>query len=186
MKISTRLIGLTLIGAALTACGGSDGVGPAAIQLNSPRATANAAVVSGGSGVAVHMYQALYGQAPSYSLLNSYSALATSDASAFAKNLANNFAGISSATLAKRVLDNLGITATSVTALNAKGQSEYPLLLDALTQMFEAYGVDARGQIILNATNLLSGLESDATYGAAALSYNNQASSLDTASTSTK
>ena len=122
------------------------------------------------------MYQALYGQAPSYNLLNSYSALATSDASAFAKNLTNNFAGTSSATLAKRVLDNLGVTTSSVTALNAKGQSEYSLLLDALTQMFEAYGVDARGQIILNATNLLAGLESDATYGAAAASYNAQAS----------
>jgi len=160
----------------LTACGGSDSGGPAAVQLNSPRAAANAAAVSGSSGVIVHMYQALYGQAPSYSLLNAYSALATSDASAFAKNLTNNFAGTSSATLAKRVLDNLGVTASSVTALNAKGQSEYGLLLDALTQMFDAYGVDARGQIILNATNLLAALESDATYGAAAASYNTQAS----------
>ena len=32
-----------------------------------------------------------------------------------------------------------------------------------------------RGQVILNMTNLLAGLEADATYGAAALTYNNQA-----------
>jgi chitinase len=60
--------------------------------------------------------------------------------------------------------------------VNAQGQSEYSLLLDALGQLFAFYGTDARGQIILNATNLLAGLESDTTYGATAVTYNNQAS----------
>ena len=77
--------------------------------------------------------------------------------------------------MAKLVLDNLGVTATSVTAVNTQGLSEYAILLDVLGQMFTFYGLDARGQILLNASNLLAGLESDATYGVAAVSYNNQA-----------
>jgi len=160
----------------LVACG-DNGSAEAPLAANTPHPIAKAAVLTGGSGVAVHMYQALYGQAPSYAKLNTYSALATADAGAFARSLCNNFTNTSDSALARLVLDNLGVTAASVTARNAKGQSEYALLLDALTQLFAAYGADARGQIILNATNLLGGLESDATYGAAAVAYNNQAAS---------
>jgi len=160
----------------LAACGGNGGT-EAAQATSAPHPIAKAAVLTGGSGVAIHMYQALYGQAPSYAMLSTYSALAAADASAFARSMANNFADTSTGALARLVLDNLGVTATSVSALNAKGQSEYALLLDALTQMFDSYGVDARGQIILNATNLLAALEGDATYGTAALAYNQQAAS---------
>ena len=160
----------------LAACGGN-GSAEAPLAASASHPVAKAAVLTGGSGVAIHMYQALYGQAPSYAMLNTYSALAATDASAFARSLTNGFASTSNNALARLVLDNLGVTAVSVTALNSKGQSEYALLLDALTQMFAAYGADARGQIILNATNLLAGLESDATYGAAAAAYNNQAAS---------
>ena len=160
----------------LVACGGNGGT-EAPLAVSAPHPIAKAAVLTGGSGVAIHMYQALYGQAPSYAMLSTYSALAAADASAFARSMANNFADTSTGALARLVLDNLGVTATSVSALNAKGQSEYALLLDALTQMFDSYGVDARGQIILNATNLLAALEGDATYGTAALAYNQQAAS---------
>jgi hypothetical protein len=58
-------------------------------------------------------------------------------------------------------------------------------LLDALGQMFQGYGPNARGQIILNATNLLANLEGDATYGAAAGAYNNQAVAYLNAATDT-
>ena len=167
---------LTLFLALLAACGGN-GSAEAPLAASASHPVAKAAVLTGGSGVAIHMYQALYGQAPSYAMLNTYSALAATDASAFARSLTNGFASTSNNALARLVLDNLGVTAVSVTALNSKGQSEYALLLDALTQMFASYGADARGQIILNATNLLAGLESDATYGAAAAAYNNQAAS---------
>jgi hypothetical protein len=39
-------------------------------------------------------------------------------------------------------------------------------------QIFTAYPVSARGQIVLNLVNLLTNLEGDATYGAAAMSWN--------------
>lgn len=50
------------------------------------------------------------------------------------------------------------------------------MLLDAVGQIFEFYSNDSRGQIILNLTNLLAGLEGDVTYGSTAVSFNNQAS----------
>ena len=159
----------------LVACGGGDEAPVAIISTSVPRPVANAATVSGGSAVAVHMYQALYGMAPSNATLNAHTVQATADPSAFARNLASNFASTSSTALAKLVLDNLGVTATTVKAVNGQGQSEYAILLDALGQMFAFYGTDARGQIILNATNLLAGLETDVTYGVTAASYNNQA-----------
>lgn len=168
--LSTLLISLVL-----AACGGGVETPVATSKTIVPHPVANAATVSGGSGIAVHIYQALYGRAPSNAMLLDYTTQATADPSAFARNLANNFASTSSTALAKLVLDNLGVTATTVTAVNGQGQSEYAILLDALGQMFTFYGLDARGQIILNATNLFGGLESDPTYGDAAVSYNNQA-----------
>ena len=170
-----KLIAVILSSLVLVACGGGDETPVADIKASVPHPVANAATVSGGSGVAVHIYQALYGMAPSNAMLLDYTAQATADPSAFARNLASNFSSTSSAALAKLVLDNLNVTTTTVTAVNGQGQSEYAILLDALGQMFTFYGVDARGQIILNATNLLAGLESDPTYGVTAVSYNSQA-----------
>jgi hypothetical protein len=60
-----------------------------------------------------------------------------------------------------------------VPAINAKGESEYAILLDAVQQLFGVYPT-MRGQVILNMTNLLPRLESDATYGAAAVAFNHQ------------
>ena len=170
-----KLLSILLSAVVLVACGGGDETPVAVIQTRVPHPVANAATVTGGSAVAVHMYQALYGMAPSNATLNAHTAQATADPAAFAKTLANNFASTSSTALAKLVLDNLNVTAATVTAVNGQGQSEYAILLDALGQMFTFYGVDARGQIILNATNLLAGLETDVTYGVTAVSYNNQA-----------
>ena len=166
--------------AAIAACGG--GTEPNAtpptpsIKANVPAPVMKAAAVTGGSAVAIHMYQALYGMAPSNATLSTHTVQATADPAAFARTLTNNFASTSSTVLAKLVLDNLNVTAATVTAVNTQGQSEYAILLDALGQMFTFYGADARGQIILNATNLLAGLETDATYGVTAAAYNNQAS----------
>ena len=172
MKILSIILS-TLI---LVACGGGDETPVAIINTSVPHPVANAATVSGGSAVAVHVYQALYGMAPSNATLSAHTVQATSDPSAFARNLASNFSSTSHTALAKLVLDNLGVTAATVTAVGAQGQSEYAILLDALGQMFTFYGTDARGQIILNATNLLADLESDPTYGATAFTYNKQAS----------
>jgi len=170
-----KLIAYFLIALILAGCGGGDETPVAVIKATVPRPAANAATVSDGRTVAVHVYQALYGMAPSNAAFNEYAAQAAADPATFARNLTNNFASTSSTAFANLVLDNLGVTAATVTAVSAQGQSEYVTLLDALGQLFAFYGTDARGQIILNATNLLAGLESDATYGVAAVSYNNQA-----------
>ena len=161
----------------IAACGGGEETPVVDIKARTPHPVVNAATVTGGRAVAIHLYQALYGMAPSSAMFLDYTAQATADPSAFARNLASNFASTSSTALAKLVLNNLGVTATTVTAVNGQGQSEYAILLDALGQMFAFYGLDARGQIILNATNLLAGLESDPTYGVTAVSHNNQVTS---------
>ena len=176
MNASIRVFALLLCAIILAACGGGDQTPVAVIKAGVPHPVANAATVSGGSAAAIHLYQALYGMAPGNVALIAHTAQATADPAAFARNLANNFAGTSSTALAKLVLDNLGVTATTVAAVNGQGQSEYAILLVALGQMFTVYGPNARGQIILNATSLLAGLESDASYGGVALTYNHQAS----------
>lgn len=179
----TGLLGLLAL--LLAGCGGGEADSALAVnQVNSPRPLALAATLSGNSAVVMHLHQALYGTAPSLATYNSHlSELASKGDSAFAASLVANFASISNTDLAKLVLDNLGINSSTVKAVNAQGQSEYTVLLDALGQLFGYYGASARGQIILNATNLLAGLESDATWGAAAAAYNMQtASNLDSMS----
>ena len=134
--------------------------------------------ISGSSAVAIQVYQALYGRAPSNALLNAYTAQASANpqstaaasASAFANDLASGFQSTSDAALALQVLNNINITAATVTAAG-----QYSTLLSALTQAFTGFGPAARGQIILNVTNLLAKLEGDATYGVAATGFNNQA-----------
>jgi hypothetical protein len=164
----------------LTGCGGgADAVisysAPASIiKTVAPTPIKKATTVTGGNAVVIHMYQALYGMAPSNGLLLDYAFQANNDASTFVKNLTDRFASTSHADLAKLVLDNLGVTPTTVPAINAKGESEYALLADAVKQLFAAYPT-MRGQVIVNMTNLLSGLEGDATYGATAVAYNEQA-----------
>ncbi len=134
--------------------------------------------LSGASAVAIQVYQALYGKAPSNALLASYTAQASANpqvtsavaSSAFASDQASGFQSVSDANLALQVLNNVNITAATVTA-----PGSYTTLLSALTQAFTGFGPSARGQIILNVTNLLAKLEGDATYGVAATGFNNQA-----------
>ncbi|MFZ4699253.1 MAG: FG-GAP repeat domain-containing protein [Candidatus Methylumidiphilus sp.] len=174
-----KLLSLSLSSLILVACGG--GTAPVAsppapfIMASVPVATRKATTVTGGNAVVIHMYQALYGMAPSNALVLDYAFQANNDASTFVRNLTDRFATTSHADLAKLVLDNLGVTPTSVPAINAKGESEYALLLDAVRQIFGAFPT-MRGQVILNMTNLLTGLENDATYGAAASTYTAQTS----------
>ncbi len=164
------------------------------------------AQVLNGPAVATHMYQALFGKAPSNALYTSYIAqIGTTDGAAFAASLTTGFATTTDAALATMVLANLGVTATTmpataavagvtavpavaatattpavaavagVTAVAAVTSAQaYAALESALTQMFTGYGVSARGQIILNMTNLLANLEGDKTFGTIATTYNNQ------------
>jgi hypothetical protein len=173
----TRSIWL-LTFATIAACGG--GTEPIAspptpfIMASVASPVKKATTVSGGNGVVIHMYQALYGMAPSNALLLDYAFQANNDAAVFVRNLTDRFATTSHSELAKIVLDNLGVTAATVPAINAKGEGEYALLLDAVKQIFGVFPT-MRGQVILNMTNLLVGLEGDSTYGGAAIAYNKQA-----------
>ena len=162
-----KFLTIVLSSCLLVACGGGNELSQASV----PRPVAKAATVLSNNDIAVRMYQAFYGKAPSNADLTSYTAeIASKGESAFAASLAAKFAGTSDSVLAQAVLDNLGVTTTTVTA-----SGEYATLLDALGQMFKAYGTNARGQIILNATKLLVDLSTDPTWGVAAVAYNNQA-----------
>ena len=171
-----------LVAAAVLLCSCGGGNEPPVSTLQAPGAQAGVvrptmqatAKITGNVATAIQVFQAFAGQAPGYSMLVAFTTQASSNAPAFAASVANGYAKISDASLALMVLNNLGVTANSVTAVNAQGQSEYALLLDALGQMFAYYGPAARGQIILNATRLLANLENDATYGPVAINYNNQ------------
>lgn len=117
------------------------------------------ATIFGNPAVAIGLYQAFYGKAPANATyVNNVALAAQNGPSALAAAIGGNFAATPAADLAKLVLANLSIS-------NAT-------LETALGQIFTAYPAGARGQIVLNLTNLLSGLESDATYGAAAKAYN--------------
>ncbi len=175
MKVRARLVGLMMIGAALVACGGgAEEPVASVVTVSLPRAAANAALPGGGSSVAIQVHQALYGTAPGNAMFLEYSTQAATNPSAFAMKLESNFAKTSHAALAKIVLDNLGVTAATVSAKNVQGQSEYALLLAAVEQLFATYPT-MRGQVIMNMAGLLAGLEADPTYGAAATAHNRQA-----------
>ena len=175
-----KLLPLLLILFVLLACGGGNepiaSAPTPSIKAIAPVPVKKATTVTGGNAVVIHLYQALYGMAPSNALLIDYAFQANNDASLFAKNLTDRFATTSHADLAKLVLDNLGVTPTTVPAVNTKGESEYALLQDAVKQLFAGYPT-MRGQVVLNMTNLLAGLESDVTYGAAAMAFNAQGTS---------
>ena len=174
-------VALAAAAVVLCSCGGGGETPVSALQASPAqvgvvRPTMQAAAkVTGNVATAIQVFQALTGQAPGNLTLLAYTTQAGNDASAFASALASSFAKTSSDTsLALMVLNNLGVTASTVPAVNAQGQSEYALLLDALGQMFAYYGPAMRGQIILNATRLLANLEGDPTYGPVAINYNNQ------------
>jgi hypothetical protein len=131
-------------------------------------AASSTAAGSVANGVAINMLQALFGMAPSNAMLIDLSAQAAADPSTFVRNFSDYYASTSDSDLASLVLTNLGVTVATV------NPTAYPLLLDAVGQIFAAYGPASRGRIILNLADLLSGLESDATYGAAAVAYNRQ------------
>jgi len=120
--------------------------------------TSSAATVS-------FMQQALFGGAAGNAVYSTgISEVASGGASAYAISLGNNFSALDSP-LATTVLTNLGITSTSIAS------ASYTLLQTALTQAFAAFPT-ARGQVVLNLCKILSGLESDATYGTAATAFN--------------
>ena len=147
------------------------GAGPDAADSGSgtPMKTPLAVSSTSTAGVVIQVYQALYGKAPGYADYSSYLAQASTSNQVFANALVAKFASSSDKALALLVLNNLGITATTVTQTGS-----YAALLSAVEQIFAAYGSAARGQILLNMTTLLAGLSSDVTFGVAATTYSSQ------------
>jgi len=135
----------------------------------------------GAIGTVVNMNQAVYGNAmgnPAYQ-----SQLAVANATGGQASLIAGYnaslASTAAATLATTVMNNMFVTvAAGVTQANVTA------LTTALTQAFAAYPT-AKGQVISNLANLLGGLEGEASWGAAATAFNNQAAADFVYSTNT-
>lgn len=165
-----------LLAATLAGCGGgSDSVPQAGADdlvrpLSQSLQAQPQALAAADSGTSMlRVYQAFYGGAPGYNEYTYRSNLAT--ASSLGAQYASDFSGMSDDALASQVLANVGISLQSV------NPSAYTALQYALAQMFAAYGRNARGQIVANLVGLLADLESNATFGTAARSFNAQVSS---------
>lgn len=129
------------------------------------------ASIIGNPAVVTGLYQAFNGKAPGYNTYTNNLAFASQNGpSAYAAEIGAGYAHVPAATLADSVLANLGI--------------DNAVLEDALGQIFTAYPVQARGQIVLNLINLLTNLEGDATYGAAAVAWNKMVASNNAYSSS--
>ena len=117
----------------------------------------------------IRVIEALYNQRPGYTYLSNYRTFVTENSiEGFANSLAANFASSTDAELAATVTANLGLTGDALTGGNAYLEGQF------------AAAPAARGAAILDAMNLLATLESDATFGAIATSFN-----ADVASSST-
>jgi hypothetical protein len=157
----------------LAGCGGgADAQAPAATvrpqALAQVQPQALAAMTAAQRNVAL-LHQGAYGRAPSNATYTSSSALAASDLNAMVIGVNNDLAALDDATLARRVLANLGVTAKSVTAPGAVDAMQA-----VLPQLFAAYGKASRAAVLLNAATLLSSLEADPTWGGASRLLNLQ------------
>jgi hypothetical protein len=185
----------------LTACGGGGEPPVANIQASSPAPARNASQVSGSGEVAIHLYQALYGKAPSNAMLTQYmKEIGISNGFAWAASMVTDFNTLSDSDLSTLVLNNIGITPTSLkaTALFGTSQQAYDNLQNALRWYFDATGVASRGTVIIQLADIVSHFEGETTFGvygnaatifnrqvAANFAYSSSSASLDPAAVST-
>ena len=140
-----------------------------------------ASQITGSSEIAVHVYQALYGQAPSNPLFDSYvTQIGTSDGFAWAAQMVAGFSTVSDSNFATLVLQNMGITASTLTQSTidptVTPAVAYAALHDALAAYFTATGVASRGTVVVQLSEIISNLAATTdVYGAAATAYNFQA-----------
>ena len=178
---------VALVASLLVACGGSETQPVTATPIKSlnaifPHPVQNASTVSGSAEIAIHTYQALYGQAPSYAQLSAYmSQIGTSDGFLWANAIAASFNGMSDSAFSTLVLNNISVTPTSLTstALFGTGLQAYDALQAALADYLRAAGIANRGIVVVQLAEIISNLEGDATfgvYGVAATSFNKQVS----------
>ena len=109
----------------------------------------------------IRLVEALYNQRPGYTYLSNFKVFeAENGAEALANSLGANFNSSSDAELAAIVSGNLGLEGEVATAANTY-----------LEAQFAAYP-SARGNVVLDAVTLLSGMEADPVFGAAAAAFN--------------
>jgi len=122
-------------------------------------------------GTVVNMNQALNGNAlgnPAYASQLDV-ANQTGGQAAIIANYNASLASANAATLATQILNNMFVTtAAGVSSANVTA------LTSALSLALSSYPT-AKGQVISNLANILGGLEGDASWGAAAVAFNNQA-----------
>ena len=112
----------------------------------------------------IRVVEALYNQRPGSTLLGNFQSVVTADGiDSFANQMLANDAALtakSDADLAAAITTNLGLTGDVATAGNAYLAGQF------------AANPAARGKVILDAMNALATLEGDATFGAAAATFN--------------
>ena len=161
----------------LAACGGGE---PPPVSANIPLPFRLASPINGDPEVALHLYQALYGRAPSYAQLNTFkSQIAASGAVAWANSTAAGLSNLSNSAFATLVLNNISITGTSLTgtALYGTPQQAYDGLLGGFVEYLNYVGIANRGVVAAQLAEIISNLEVDTqfgVYGSAAVSFNHQ------------
>ena len=109
----------------------------------------------------IRVVEALFKQTPGYTYLSNFRTYTTENGiDALANALAGNLSSQTDAELAATVTANLGLTGDALAAGNSYLEGQF------------AANPAARGKVVLDAMNLLATMESDATFGAVAASYN--------------
>jgi hypothetical protein len=109
----------------------------------------------------IRVVEALYKQTPGYTFLTNFRTYVTENSiDDLANSLASSFSSQTDAQLAAVITGNLGLTGDAQTAGNAYLEGQF------------AANPAARGKVVLDAMNLLATMESDATFGAVAASFN--------------
>ncbi|MBC5765443.1 M10 family metallopeptidase C-terminal domain-containing protein [Ramlibacter albus] len=120
--------------------------------------------------LAMGVYRGLNGAAPSSSAYTQVaSSLAGNTPASYAAGAAGGFASMGGEAFTTAVMANFGITASALAGPSPA--ASYDALKEALTLIFTLFA-PARGQVVLNMTTLLRGLESDAVFGGMARTWN--------------
>lgn len=116
---------------------------------------------------ALTLHAALYGLAPANAQFNEsvLKVASATGAGGVAAGMAAGLQALSSLQFANQVIGNLGIQEGVVNTASVVG------LTQALAVVFENNPLEARGQITLNLSRILSGLTEDGTFGAAARAW---------------
>ncbi|MEI7815978.1 MAG: hypothetical protein WCI45_02190 [Desulfuromonadales bacterium] len=145
-----------------------------------PSPVKKAATVTGANEIAIHTYQALHGQAPNNAMLIEFvNQIGASDGFAWAATMIEPFRAMSDSEFSSLVLKNLGITATSLTTstidTSVTGAIAYAAIQGALRDYFAWTGVQSRGTVVIQLSEIVSNLEGADVYGAAAIAFNAKA-----------